>query len=71
MAQSLDALSSDTPIEILRLHVEMSRVSAAKNEMLLIIRERQDEIERLKGNILIQDKRLNEISGLIKKGEVK
>jgi hypothetical protein len=71
MAPSLDELSKDTPIEILRLHVEMSRVSSAKNEMLLLIRERQDEIDRLKANILVQDKRINELSGLIKKGEVK
>ena len=71
MAPSLDSLRKDTPIEILRLHVEMSRVEAAKNEMLLLIREREEEIGRLHANIAIQDKRVAELSVLISKGEVK
>jgi hypothetical protein len=71
MAQSLEDLSSDTPIELLRLHVEMSRVVAAKNEMILIVRERQEEILRLKTNIGVQDKRIREILEMISKGEVK
>lgn len=71
MAQSLDSLHKDTPIEILRLHVEMSKVEASKNEMLLQVREKEADIERLMKNILIQEKRINELADFIKKGDVK
>ena len=61
MAQSLDKLNKNTPIAVLKLHAEASRVLAAKNDMLLLIREREDELERLKANVINQDKRLSEL----------
>lgn len=44
-------------LEIRKLEVELLRVSAAKAEMDLRIYERLDEIERLKEQIIIQEKR--------------
>jgi hypothetical protein len=48
-------------LEAKKKAVELMRVEAAKGEMELQIIERLHEIERLKKNIEIQDKRINEI----------
>lgn len=53
-------------IEIMRMEVEVMRVKAAACEMELKIEERLEEIERLRGHIVIQNARIVELAQKIK-----
>lgn len=59
-----------SPLEIKKHKVEFLRVSAAKAEMEYIIDQRLDEIDRIKANIDIQQKRMDEISNELSKNNV-
>ena len=50
-----------TPLERKKLEVELLRVNAAKEEMLLKILEHEDQIERLQGFAKIQEAKELEI----------
>lgn len=50
-----------------RKEVELMRVEAAKAEMELLIEEKLAEIERIKKNIEVQDKKIVELKTIIKK----
>lgn len=52
-----------TPLEKKKLEVELLRVNAAKEEMLLKILESEDQIERLKGLVKIQEAKEMELKG--------
>lgn len=58
-------------LEIKRKQVELLRVSAAKADMELRIHERNEEIERLKENIAIQEAKEKELAQTIKDMETK
>jgi hypothetical protein len=44
-----------TKLEIMKLKAELMRVQAAKAEMLYIIAQREDEIDRLQDNVKKQE----------------
>ena len=50
-----------TELEKKKKQLELARVSLAKQELELKIEERLDEIERLKVNIEVQNKRILEL----------
>lgn len=50
-----------SPLDRKKLEVELSQVKAGRESMELKIMEREDEIQRVKGQIEIQDKRIQEI----------
>jgi hypothetical protein len=54
-----------TPLDIKRLKSEKLRVQAARSELELRIDERLEEIERIKENIAIQQKRESEIDEIL------
>ena len=56
-------------IEKKRKQVELAKVSAAKDELELVIMERLSDIERLKGNIENQENRIKQLIEEIKKME--
>jgi hypothetical protein len=56
-------------IEIKRMEVEIMRVAAAGCEMELKIEERLEEVERLRGHILIQNARVAELTKQIKEAK--
>lgn len=49
-------------LELMKKEVELKRVSLAKDEMLLRIQERLEEIERLKQQMVIQDEAVDRIT---------
>jgi hypothetical protein len=50
-----------TPLEKKKLEVELLRVNAAKEEMLLKILELEDQIFRLQDGVVVQEKKEAEI----------
>lgn len=59
-----------SPLDKKKLEVELSQVKAGRESMELKIMEREDEIERIKGQIQVQDTRIQEIEAkLEEKGE--
>lgn len=54
------------PLEMKKLVAEVKRVDAAKAEMEYRIEDCLSQIDRLKEQIVIQDKRLKELSELLK-----
>lgn len=58
-----------TPIELKRVKVELSRVQSARLEQELRIDEANENIERLKQNILIQQAKEAELEEKIKNEE--
>lgn len=49
-------------LEKKKKQLELARVSLAKQELELKIEERLDEIQRLRDAIVLQDKKINELS---------
>ena len=49
------------PLDIKRKLFEIQRVETAKMEMELKIFEKMEEIDRLKANMEVQDRRINEL----------
>lgn len=59
-----------SPLDKKKLEVELSQVQSGRQTMELKIMEREDEIERIKGQIATQQKREQEIvAKLEEKGE--
>ena len=58
-----------TPIELKRLKVELSRVQSARMEQELRIDEHQENIDRLKQSIAIQEAKEAELTQKIKNEE--
>jgi hypothetical protein len=58
-------------LELKKMQLERMKVECAKQEMELRIFEREEEIQRLRDNIKLQDKRINELTDAIEsiKGE--
>lgn len=54
-------------LEIKKYEAELARVKAARCEQEYIIAQRQDEIERLTKNILIQENKEQELEEQLKK----
>lgn len=57
------------PIELKRLKVELARVTSARMEQELRIDEHQENIERLKAAILVQEAKEAELAQKIKDAE--
>jgi len=64
-------MTLEQEVEIMRYETELARVTAAKQEMNLKVKERELDIKRLGDNIVIQDKRIAEIYKILSnlKGE--
>lgn len=58
-----------TPIELKRLKVELARVQSARMEQELRIDEHQENIDRLKAAILVQEAKEAELAEKIKEAE--
>lgn len=58
-----------TPIELKRLKVELSRVQSARMEQELRIDEHNENIDRLKASIIIQEAKEAELTQKIKDAE--
>jgi len=56
-----------SPMDLKRMKVEYMRVAAAKAEMELQIDQKNEEIDRIKANIVIQDNKLNELKDALNK----
>lgn len=56
-------------LEFKRKHLEIGRVNQAKLEMEFQIEELLENVERIKKNILIQEKRAKELEEELKKGD--
>jgi hypothetical protein len=52
-------------LERKKLELELKKVDCAKEEMELKVLERLAEIDRLKDNIITQEKRINEIEEIL------
>ena len=52
-------------IDLERKKLELVKVEAAKYELEFKIKERMADIQRIKENILIQDKKINELNSEI------
>lgn len=48
-------------IEAKRIETELLKVTAAKAEMELRILEREEELDRLRGNLQVQDAKIEEL----------
>jgi hypothetical protein len=59
------------PIELKKLKLELMKVQSAKYELELRIDESNEQIQRLKEHIKIQEKRENELIDLISNEENK
>ena len=55
-----------TPLERKKKEVELMRVSASKEGMELTIMERIEEIERVRDNIKVQEKKMAELEEELK-----
>jgi len=54
-------------LEIEKMKLEKMKVECGKAEMLVRIMEFEQNISRLKGNIEVQDKRINELTEKLEK----
>lgn len=55
-----------TDLEVKKTQAELLRVQAARAEMDYIIAQKQEEIDRLKGHMKIQDDKENELKQKLK-----
>jgi len=54
-----------TKLEVAKIRLELSKVKAAKEEMEYRILEREEDINRIKENIINQDKRIMELDATL------